>query len=116
MELAMNDTVHAAGVSMPLADVPHQRQTDAPVQAGSVSLGDLDGVEVGIWEMSAGSMRDVEADEFFVVISGNATVEFADGTPTLHLRAGSVARLAEGTHTLWTVTAALRKVYLTPMR
>ena len=114
MELAVNDAVHASGVSIALADVADQLAGSTPVQAGSASLGHLGRVEVGIWEMSVGSMHDIEADEIFVVISGNATVEFADATPMLHLEAGTVARLAEGTNTLWTVTETLRKVYLTP--
>ena len=34
--------------------------------------------ELGVWEMTAGAMRDVEADEVFLVIAGRATVEFVD--------------------------------------
>ena len=63
--------------------------------------------------MTAGVMTDVEADEVFVVLSGSATVEFADGTTPLNLGPGDVARLAAGTETVWTVTETLRKVYLT---
>ena len=43
---------------------------------------------------------------------GSATVEFADDGETLDLRAGDVVRLAAGTHTVWSVTETLRKVYL----
>jgi uncharacterized cupin superfamily protein len=48
----------------------------------------------------------------FVVLSGEATVDFADGTPSLELRAGSIGRLAAGARTTWTVRETLRKVYV----
>ena len=40
----------------------------SPVSAttGAVAVTNLDGVEVGVWEMSAGAARDVEADEVYV--------------------------------------------------
>ncbi len=68
--------------------------------------------------MTPGVATDVEADEIFIVLSGSATIEFADGTPSLHVGAGDVARLAAGAETVWTVTETVRKVYLTvaPLR
>jgi uncharacterized cupin superfamily protein len=63
--------------------------------------------------MTPGTMSDVEADEVFVVLSGSATVEFGDGSPTISIGPGDVVRLAEGAETVWTVTETLRKVYLT---
>ena len=87
--------------------------SNAP-NAGTIFLsltrfGDL---EIGVWEMSVGTMTDVEVDEVFVVLSGAATVEFADGTAALRLRAGDIGRLAAGAETTWTVTETLRKIYL----
>ena len=73
-----------------------------------------DGAEVGVWEMSPGAMSDTESDEVFVVLSGRATVAFADGRPTIDLVPGSVVRLDAGAETVWTVTETLRKVYVTP--
>jgi len=69
-------------------------------------------VEVGIWEMTPGTATDVEADEVFVVLSGSATVTFADGE-SLELQPGSVVRLHAGEHTRWTIHETLRKVYVT---
>ena len=46
--------------------------------------------------MTPGVMRDVEAEELFVVLSGAATVEFDDDSPALTLGAGDVVRLAKG--------------------
>ncbi|WP_350347843.1 cupin domain-containing protein [Agromyces sp. G08B096] len=71
--------------------------------------------EIGVWEMTPGTMRDVEADEVFVVLSGDATVEFTDPPgPPVELGPGSVLRLDAGMRTVWTVRGTLRKVYLAP--
>lgn len=61
-------------------------------------------------EHCVGSSTDVEADELFIVLSGAATVRFADGG-VIELGPGSVGRLHEGQRTVWTVTETLRKVY-----
>ena len=88
------------------------RWSTATPGPASGALGRFGGLEVGVWEMTPGVMRDEEADEVFVVLSGAATVEFEDGTATLALKPGDVVRLAEGAKTVWTVTETLRKVYL----
>ena len=69
-------------------------------------------LEVGVWEMTVGAMQDVESDEFFVVIAGRATVTFDADDRVMNLSVGSVARLAAGEHTMWTVTETIRKVYI----
>lgn len=70
---------------------------------------------VGVWEMTPGAMRDVEADEVFVVLSGSATVVFEEpALPSIELRSGSVERLTAGMRTVWTVRETLRKVYIAP--
>lgn len=96
-----------------MADVPQQQSLGGSPRTGAVDLGTLGGVEFGVWEMSTGTMSDVEADEIFVVLSGRAVVEFDDGTASLHLKPGDLARFAAGTRTVWTVTEPLRKVFLT---
>ena len=72
--------------------------------------------EWGVWEMTPGAMRDVEVDEFFVVVSGEATLERqVEGvSETTELRPGMVCRLFEGEETVWRVRSALRKVYWIP--
>jgi uncharacterized cupin superfamily protein len=67
-------------------------------------------VEHGIWEITPGTVTDVEADELFVVLSGSATIAFEDG-PTLEVGPGDVCRLRAGQRTVWTVHETLRKVY-----
>ena len=66
--------------------------------------------DLGIWEITEGTVTDVEADELFVVLSGSATIAFEDG-PTLEVGPGDVCRLKAGQRTVWTVHATLRKVY-----
>ncbi|GAA2470406.1 cupin domain-containing protein [Terrabacter carboxydivorans] len=81
--------------------------------AAVTSLADVAGAEVGVWEMTPGTVTDVEAGEVFVVLSGRAVLTVADGEP-LDLTPGSVVRLHAGEPTTWTVTETLRKVYVTP--
>jgi uncharacterized cupin superfamily protein len=102
-----NSAISAADLELTLEPVP-----DSSAHTAVHTLTEFGGLEIGVWEMTPGVMTDVEADEVFVVLSGAATVEFADGTAPLTLGPGDVARLAAGTETVWTVTEALRKVYL----
>jgi len=107
----------AAAASVPL---DHDPVAPAQVVAGTPTTGDLvlddDGTRtVGVWEMTAGAMRDVEDDEVFVVLAGAATVEFEHPhTSPIVLAPGSVVRLTAGMRTIWTVRQTLRKVYVAP--
>ena len=74
-------------------------------------LHDSDDLAIGVWQHSTGVSTDVEADEVFVVLSGRATVEVADG-PTLELGPGDVGLLPAGAGTTWTVHETLRKIYV----
>ena len=95
-----------------------QIATGAPT-TGVLRLDRFMDLNLGVWEMSAGGMHDVEADEVFVVTAGRATVEFqggADGSApgAVELGPGTLMRLNAGMRTTWTVHETLRKVYLTP--
>ncbi len=107
-----NSVVHAAAIELDYDPVPAAQSSRGEPTTGAIAIDDFDGMEIGVWEMTPGVMRDVETDEVFVVISGSATVEFANGSPKLQLGPGDVVRLAVGTETVWTVTEALRKVYI----
>lgn len=111
--LEPNSSLPIGDLSLEMADVPEEQSVAGSPQTGAVDLGTLGGVEFGVWEMSTGTMSDIEADEIFVVLSGLAVVEFDDGTEPLHLKAGDIGRFAAGTRTVWTVTEPLRKVFLT---
>lgn len=89
---------------------PTQVVTGSPT-TGFRALAAVAGAEVGVWEMTAGTMTDVEVDEVFVVLSGSATVTFDDGE-VIDLGPGTVTRLREGDRTTWTVHETLRKVYI----
>ncbi len=94
--------------------IRHDPVADDQVVAGAPSTGYVEFDDTfGVWEMTPGAMRDVEADEVFVVLSGSATVSFvAPALASIELRAGSVVRLDAGMQTIWTVRETLRKVYV----
>jgi uncharacterized cupin superfamily protein len=81
-------------------------------RVGTRALGHIVCSSTGVWEMSPSVSTDVEVDEVFVVLAGEATVAFDDGTPPLELRPGSLVRLQAGSRTTWTVRQTLRKLYV----
>lgn len=96
----------------------HEPVEPADVVAGdpttaATGLGVVAGAEVGLWEITEGAVRDVEVDEIFVVLSGDGSVSFEDGT-VLDLGPGVVVRLHEGERTEWRIREPLRKVYVAP--
>lgn len=111
--LAPGTVMDAAGLTLaheplPAADVRHGEPT-----AGAQDLGTFAGIEIGVWEMSAGVAADTEEDEVFIVLSGRARVDFEHPPlPSIDLSPGSIVHLTEGMRTVWTVTETLRKVYL----
>lgn len=80
-------------------------------QVSSYELVDTESLAVGIWQHTTGVSTDVEVDEIFVVLSGRATIEVADG-PTLEVGPGDVGVLEAGAETTWTVHENLRKIYI----
>lgn len=73
------------------------------------TLGDT-GVEIGVWEMSVGAVRDVEVDEVFIVLAGSALISTSDLSVTVG--PGDLVRLTAGTSTTWEVTSPVRKLYV----
>jgi uncharacterized cupin superfamily protein len=113
--------VNASAMVLDHVDVPAEQLLDGSPTTATAVLGELAGedaapLELGVWEMTAGTMSDVEADEVFIVLSGAATVEIAafGGQPATVLApvAGDVVQLREGMRTVWTVTETFRKIYL----
>lgn len=109
MEEQMERWVDATGVAVP--QEPASDVVAGTPSVGVVELGTFRDVELGIWEITPGTVRDVEADEVFVVLEGEGTVRFDSGE-TVELRPGSLVRLAEGERTEWEIRTRLRKVYL----
>lgn len=93
------------------------QQLDASTSAGETTtafaeLGTIAGTEYGLWEMSAGAMRDVEGEEVFLVISGRGRIEFDEPEQeAIALAPGRVIRLEDGMKTRWFIDEApLRKL------
>ena len=107
-----NSVVPAATITLDHEPMPSTQTVRGEPTTAAAAIDEFGGVEVGVWEMTPGVMSDVETDEVFVVLSGSATVEFADGRPTMHHGPGDLVRLSAGAETVWTVTETLRKVYL----
>lgn len=68
--------------------------------AAARTLGEFRDTELGLWTLTAGVVRDVEADEVFVVLAGDATVRFETGE-SIELAPGVVVRLHAGERTEW---------------
>lgn len=94
-----------------LDDLDPDDVRDGAPRAGLRALTTLGDVEVGVWEMTAGTAVDTEVDEVFVVLAGEGTVGFEDGG-TIDLRPGVAVRLRAGERTTWTVRSTLRKLYV----
>ncbi|UQX86881.1 cupin domain-containing protein [Jatrophihabitans telluris] len=103
---------HAGSVALS-DDIPPGAEviSGSPV-AAIASLGSFGDNAIGIWEMTPGTVRDVEADEVFVVIAGQGSLSVEDGD-TIDLEPGTVVRLFAGERTEWVVTSTIRKIYIT---
>lgn len=101
-------------LSLEHEDVPAEQSQTAGTTTAFRPLGSAAGLEgTGVWEMSVGVMTDTEADELFLVVAGEGTVEFLDPVlPSAELRPGTLMRLTQGMQTRWTVRSTLRKLYL----
>lgn len=79
---------------------------------GETVLCELSGAAVGVWEMTAGAMSDVEVEEVSVVVAGSASVQLVDEGRVLAVGVGDVIRFAGGERTIWRVSDRVRKVYV----
>lgn len=116
MSEAQAEMLSAANVQLFHESLHAEDVVDGSPTAAIHELEDLGGCGVGIWEMTPGTATDVEAEEVFVVLSGQATIDFLDAEngetlTTLRIGPGDVVRLRAGQKTRWTVTQTLRKVY-----
>lgn len=100
-------------LTLPLEDLPLEAGSTlaGTPTAGLATVATLAGVDVGVWELTTGTVTDTEVDELFVVVAGAGSVTFAGGG-TVDLRPGVLVRLHEGDRTTWVVTETLRKVWI----
>jgi len=110
--LLNNYAILATAAELAYQPVPAEKILQGPATVGVAELATLGDVAIGVWEMSPSVTTDIEVDECFVVLAGEATVAFNDGTPPLALQPGSVGFLKAGTATTWTVRNTLRKIYI----
>lgn len=103
--------MNALTVALVHEPLPADQVVSGSPTAGSLVLGERDGREVGVWEMTPGVATDVEVDEVFVVLTGSATVEGVEDEP-IELGPGSTVTLTAGMRTTWTVRETLRKIYV----
>ncbi|MDN3496193.1 cupin domain-containing protein [Planococcus sp. APC 4015] len=105
----------AAQLPVPYEPVEVDKVVSGKPLTRYVDVDESAGRTIGVWEHTPGVSRDVEADEVFVVLAGDATIEFEQpALPPIELRPGSVVRLEAGMQTVWTVRETLRKVYVAP--
>jgi hypothetical protein len=110
----METVVHIASAALteaPFGDT--QQSLDGDPTIGELSLARYadDRVEVGIWEITPGRMRDIEVDEASVIVSGRATIVFDDGR-NAEIGPGDLLFLRAGDRTVWTIHETLRKVFV----
>ena len=111
MTLEPGVLLQAAALTVEHSPIPTDQVVEGSPTAGFTVL--VEGTpEIGVWEHTPGISTDVEADELFVVLNGDATLEI-EGHKPLDLVPGAVVRLAAGMRTTWTVRETLRKLYVT---
>ena len=118
------NTTLSSGSPVNISDLALQHRAVAPEQdggdsptTGSAGMGNIGGVAVGVWEMSTGTMYDVEVEEIFIVTAGRGTVLIQasrGSSECVPLFPGVLMRLSAEMKTIWTVAETLRKVYITP--
>ena len=108
--------VDALSQQLTFEPVPANQVVEGSPLTGLFEVDTSPGGQWGVWEMTPGAMRDVEGDEYCVVIAGRGSVEReVMGEQVIHeLSPGVVLRLVEGEHTIWRVSESLRKVYWVP--
>ena len=110
MTLEPGVLLQATALTVEHSPLPADQVVEGSPTAGFTVL--VDGTpEIGVWEHTPGVSTDVEADELFVVLAGNATLEI-EGQDALELVSGSVVRLTAGMRATWTVHETLRKLYV----
>lgn len=107
---------NALTVSLDYEPVPPHQVVSGSPHTGYLDWGSWGGLEVGVWEMTVGAMRDTEVEEMFVVVAGEATLtRTRDGREeTVELFPGVVCHLEAGENNLWEVRVPLRKIYFAP--
>ena len=107
----MTRQVDIASAELEPYDLEPDDVLDGDPRTAEVGFTTVGGAEIGIWEITPGTVKDVEKHEAFVVLSGEGSVTF-EGGEVVELGPGSLVRLQEGEATVWEIRSTLRKVYV----
>lgn len=80
-------------------------------RAGFTQVASIDDMAVGLWDHTVGTSTHTEEDEVFVIVSGSVIVT-EDGEEPITFGPGDIGILRSGARTTWSVTEALRKVWI----
>ena len=90
---------------------PGQIVSGEPETSSLILAESGDGSETcGLWRCTPGTVTDTEVEESFLVITGEARVEFDDGRD-LTFRPGDTHTFKGGEKTVWTVRETVLKAY-----
>ena len=78
-------------------DLEPDEVVDGSPTTAEVSVTTIGDVEVGIWQITPGTVRDVEKDEVFVVLEGTLTMHLGDPAERVELTQHSVVAVEPGT-------------------
>ena len=106
-------TLQALRLDVATGPVASEQIVSGNPETGFTQLETWNGLEVGVWDMTPGIMKDIETEEMCIILEGSGTVErIINGTTVLQqLEPGAVFHLCEGEQTVWTVTKRVRKIY-----
>lgn len=103
-------TVHPIFFELEFDPLDPAQIVDGEAATSDLTLAEAPGQTAGFWSCTPGTFTDTEVRESFLVLSGHATLTYADGT-THDLRPGSAHEFAGGERTTWTVHEKLLKAY-----
>lgn len=103
-------TTHSVFFDLEYDPLDPAQITDGEAATADLTLAEAPGQTAGFWSCTPGTFTDTEVRESFLVLSGHATLTYADGT-THDLRPGTTHEFAGGEQTTWTVHEKLVKAY-----
>lgn len=75
--------------------------------ASTAHLAQFGDQKVSVWEVSEGTVADIENDELVIVLSGSGSLSFDDGR-SYQLTAGACIRLRAADRSTWRVSSPVR--------
>lgn len=81
--------------------------------ATELVLHEMDGAEIGLWEITPGTFRSSKSgiSEFMYFLSGSGTITRENGD-VIDIAADTFLSLPDGSEVVWDVTETARKLYM----